>query len=187
MLPGTFCKKFIKGGNSCKKLKAKMYSKGFFVLLFVPGFYCRPCGEPPVCKCYEPAGLISCEEIEEFPSFNHTDIWNIDMLDIINTSLSKVPDLEGWRNLALLTSIGNSFLDCRDLHNREGHFYIKSDCPMDSLSNTKTVNYQLLWPYFLSIVPFSLLGLVGGYKMMYQNLKRSSQSLKDDEPERVDL
>ena len=144
MLPGTFCKKFIKGGNSCKKLKAKMYSKGFFVLLFVPGFYCRPCGEPPVCKCYEPAGLISCEEIEEF-------------------------------------------LDCRDLHNREGHFYIKSDCPMDSLSNTKTVNYQLLWPYFLSIVPFSLLGLVGGYKMMYQNLKRSSQSLKDDEPERVDL
>ena len=161
---------------------AKINKTAFFILLSIPGFYCNPCGDPPVCKCYEAAGLISCKEITEFPSFNDTETRNIDMLDIVNSSLSTLPNLDGWQNLALLTSIGNKFLDCKDLHNHRGGFYINSDCPKDHLSNVEKIIYQLIWPYFLSIIPFSLLGLVGGYMLMYLNLRRNVEK-----PDKIEI
>ena len=37
------------------------------------------------------------------------------MLDIVNSSLSKIPDLDDWPNLAKLNWIGNRHLDCREL------------------------------------------------------------------------
>ena len=56
-----------------------------------------------------------CKEIEEFQTFNRSDIWNIDMLDIVNSSLSKIPDLDDWYNLVILNWIGYRHSDCREL------------------------------------------------------------------------
>ena len=92
-----------------------MDTKYFLILFWIPGFYCEPCGEPAVCVCYESLSLISCKEINELPRFNRLDIRNIDMLDIVNSSLSQILDLDDWPNLAMLNWIGNRYSSCREL------------------------------------------------------------------------
>ena len=151
-----------------------MYAKYFLIFFWIPGFYCKPCGEPAVCRCYESLSLISCKEIEEFPRFNSSDIWNIDMLDIVNSSLSQIPDLDDWPNLAMLNWIGNRYSNCRELEGWSSHIYVNSDCPRDSLSTIEITegNEVFLWPFFLTFIPFSLLGLVGGYRIIYQYTKK---------------
>ena len=98
-----------------KKLPFTMDAKYFLILFWIPRFYCKPCGEPAVCLCYKSLSLISCKEIEQFPRFNCLDIWNIDMLDIVNSSLSHIPDLDDWPNLPMLNWIGNRYSNCREL------------------------------------------------------------------------
>ena len=81
--------------------------KVFLLILICRGLYCQPCGDPSICSCRENLGFIICNGIEKLPLFNRSNIWNIDMLDIVNTSLYKLPDLDDWTNLAMLTVMGN--------------------------------------------------------------------------------
>ena len=152
----------------------KMYAKYLMVLILLPGFYCEPCGEPAVCQCYESLSLISCREIKEFPRFNRADIWNIDMLDIVNSSLTEIPNLEEWPNLSMLNWMENGYSGCKELNRWYGRIYVNSDCPRTSLStiDIKEGNEVFLWPFFLTIIPFSLLGIVGGYRIIFQYTKK---------------
>ena len=86
------------------------------------------------------------------------------MLDIIKSSLSQVLDLDDWPTLAMLNWIGNRYSDCRELEGWSSHIYVSSDCARDSLSTIeiKEANKVFLWPFFLRIILFSLLGLAGG-------------------------
>ena len=137
-----------------------MDTKYFLILFWNPGFYCKPCGEPVVCRCYESLSLIFCKEIEEFPRFKRSDIWNI---DVVNSRLSQIPDLDDWPDLAMLNWIGNRYPDCIELEGWSSHIYVNSDCPRDSLSTIEINdgNKVFLWPFFLMIILFSLFGLAG--------------------------
>ena len=86
------------------------------------------------------------------------------MLDIVNSSLAQITDLDDWPNLAMLNWIGNRYLDCKELEAWSSHIYVNSDCPRDSLSTIEINegNKVFLWPFFLTIILFSLLGLAGG-------------------------
>ena len=127
-----------------------MDTKYFLILFWIPGFYCKPWGEPAVCRCYKSLSLISCIEIEEFLRFNQSDIWNIDMLDIVNSTLSKIPNLDDWPNLAMLIWIGNRYSDFRELEGLRSHIYVNSNCPRDPLLTIeiKEGNKVFLWPSF---------------------------------------
>ena len=163
-----------------------MDAKIVLLIVSIPGFHCLACGEPPVCQCFEPLGLISCQDIHEFPIFKESDVWKVDMLDIVRSNLSKLPNLEDWKNLRMVTLQEIKFMDCNAL--KEERFYILSDCSNDSLYNAKEIEHSLLWPYFLSVIPFSILGLVGGYKMMYQNFRKwKVEGFPDEEAESSSL
>ena len=97
------------------------------------------------------------------------------MLDIVNNSLSQILDLDDWPNLAMLNWIGNRYSDCRELEGWSSHIYVKNDCPRDSLSTIEINegNKVFLWPFFLMIIPFSLLGLAGGYQIIYRYTRTS--------------
>ena len=130
--------------------------------------------------------MITCKGIGEFPRFNQTDIWNIDMLDIINTTLKTLPNLEDWRDLSMLTVIENPFLACEELKNGRHSFYINSDCPKMSVPLTEIkdptisdpiieITESIQWPYYLSFIPVILLFLAGGYKSVLEYLKRTNR------------
>ena len=96
------------------------------------------------------------------------------MLDIVNSSLSQIQGLYDWLNLAMLNWISNKYSSCRELEGWSSLIYMNSDCPRDSLYTIRITegNEVFLWPFFLTFIPFLLLGLVGGYWIIYQYIKK---------------
>ena len=148
--------------------------KFWLISILIPEIYGRLCGQPPVCHCYQSLGLVSCREIETFPKFNRSEVWNVDMLDIKNSSISKLPDLEQWTNLGMLTSLGNAFLDCKDLMQGTYPFYVRSDCPKVSDPRIRP-HKEIRWAY-LSILPALILVTLGGFKAIYVRRKRQREA-----------
>ena len=154
--------------------------KALIVILLIRGFYSHACGDPPMCTCTPNLGLITCKGIEKFPRFNLSEIWNIDMLDIRNTSLHKLPNLDDWANLAMLTVVDNPYLDCSELLYEGYRFFVNSDCPIMS-DPLVEVQEEINWPYFLSIIPLAIIALAGGYKAIRDNVRRSRFERRDEE------
>ena len=156
-------------------------------LLMISGVYCYPCGDPPVCSCKENLGLVVCKGIEKFPKFNRSEVWNIDMLDIVNTSLHKLPKLDDWTNLAMLSARGNPYLECSELLYEGYSFYVNSDCPIMSKPLVE-VKEEINWPYFLSIIPLIIVGLAGGYQAIREHLRNLKVAkVKEKRAGRVDI
>ena len=155
--------------------------KVLLIVVSIGGIYGKFCGEPPICECYENLGLVTCKGIDVFPKFNRSEIWNIDMLDIKNTSLTKLPDLKDWTNLAMLTSVKNPFLDCEQLMQKKYPFHVSSDCPKIPKQGVK-VKEDPLWAYIFTIIPVLMAALLGGYKAAHEFRRRNSAKKSKGEP-----
>jgi hypothetical protein len=78
---------------------------------------------------YNPwADTVSCTgpEIKEFPN-----ITNISHIDIINTSMNALPEIDNFPNLLSVVIENNKFLDCQDvldLKEKASHLVLTTDC-----------------------------------------------------------
>jgi len=71
------------------------------------------CGQPPLCSCMP--HVISCigGDVNVFPIFDTHN--NISHLDIINTSLTNMPELKDWAELKTLDVMYNTHMDCEEV------------------------------------------------------------------------
>ena len=138
---------------------------GTLVLIFIHSIVASGdwCWIPPICQCYGDVRIVSCNAVDNFPSFNDSiKKWTI-FLDIQNTSIQELPPLDDWGNIEMITLKGNAKLDCTTTPKNNISLYVDSDC-ITRIEEPVRGKSHLMWLYSLTVLPVILVGIAGSYR-----------------------
>jgi hypothetical protein len=111
--------------------------------------------------------VLSCcgRDVDLFPAFNETIRRSVTHIDILNTSISQIPNLSNWYNLFTVDIRDNVYLNCDDIHTFKVTFtqlLVLTDCADNVLSLTaedKSTESDINPVYSLVTLPFLCLSL----------------------------
>lgn len=121
--------------------------------------------------------LLTCygPQTHKFPIFSKAITHYTQHIDILNTSVTELPNFKEWIKLKTLDIRDNSLLPCTEVFKLQHHYYVTSDCyKLDDHNsnisdcyrlehiNKKTCNHNEL--YSLFIIPFII--LIPGFAAM---------------------
>ena len=102
-----------------------MISSLFFCCAIVLMAAGERCGIPPICQCYDVLNIVSCKDVDTFPSFNTTvKGWTV-FLDIENTTIKELPSLNNWSRIEMITLRGNNELNCTTVPENDFNLYVE--------------------------------------------------------------
>ena len=135
-----------------------MFSTILLWSCFVVSAFTSKCGNPPVCWCTNAVGIILCKNIDTLPFFNEDDENTAIFLDLINTSITELPNFRSWPILEMIV-IRNSTHLCNITIDKAEHVWLDSDCPGHPTPENIMQgehHYKLRtvdWPYLLLLIP----------------------------------
>lgn len=94
------------------------------MMMVSPLLACEPC----ICNWW--AGTLSCygPEISTFPNLTSQARESISHIDILNTSLTDIPDIQTFTNLLSMDVRDNKELNCHDMRLFKNNIIFTTDC-----------------------------------------------------------